>query len=275
MSRLERHLAPVPRPSEDVWQPAAPRPGGAGNLPWPTTTFVDRPQLPQVLGVLDNPSTRFVTLVGPHGSGKTRLALAAAEAVAGAFADGVWFVDLAEGDAQDIPGLIATALSVRPAVTTVQALADAVGHWDALLLLDSVDACLAAGPTLVRLLAAAPGLKILATSRAPFGVAAEQRLPVPPLGTLASVALFCERAKAIDPRWAVTSANAAAVTELCARLEGLPLAIELATAWLYVLPADALLAHFPSTLDLLSTGGPIGRPATGRCAPRSPGVRAG
>jgi ATP/maltotriose-dependent transcriptional regulator MalT len=108
-----------------VWQRAAPRPGRAGNLPWPTTTFVDRPELPQALGVLDNPSSRLVTLVGPHGSGKTRLALAAAEAVAGAFADGIWFVDLAEGDSQDIAGLIAAALSVRPAVTTGR-------HWPTL-----------------------------------------------------------------------------------------------------------------------------------------------
>ncbi len=275
--------APEPRPAMvpewngGVRQGATPRSTRVGNLPWATTTFVDRPERRELIRLLEDPAARLVTLVGPHGSGKTRLALSAAAAVASSFADGVWYVDVADAPAEAIAVLIAATLQPASAASTASALAANLQSRHALVLLDTTDTALAAGPLLAMLLAAAPGVRMLATSRVPFGVAAERRFHVPPLavptmasvheptelGRVPAVALFGERAKAVDPSWMLTAANAAAVAALCVRLDGLPLAIELATAWLRVLPVEALLARFPSTLDLLDTGGPD-RPARHR-----------
>jgi len=277
MRAPEPRSAPVPEWNGGVRHRATPPWTVAGNLPWATTTFVDRPERRELIRLLEDPVARLVALVGPHGSGKTRLALSAAAAVAPSFADGVWYVDVADAPAEAVAALIAATLQPAAAASTVSALAAHLQPRHALVLLDTIDTALAAGPLLAMLLAAAPGVTMLATSRVPFRVDAERRFHVPPLAVPAvasvhepaelarvpAVALFGERAKAIDPRWMLTAANAAAVAELCVRLDGLPLAIELATAWLRVLPVEALLARFPSTLDLLDSGGPD-RPARHR-----------
>ncbi len=278
MRTPEPRPAPVPEWNGGVRHRATPAATVAGNLPWATTTFVDRQERRELIRLLEDPAAaRLVTLVGPHGSGKTRLALSAAAAVAPSFADGVWYVDVADAPAEAVAPLIAATLQPGTAASTVSALAAHLQSRHALVLLDTTDTALAAGPLLAMLLAAAPGVTMLATSRVLFGVAVERGLRVPPLAVPAvasvhepaelarvpAVALFGERAKAVDPRWMLTAANAAAVAELCLRLDGLPLAIELATAWLRVLPVEALLTRFPSTLDLLDSGGPD-RPARHR-----------
>ena len=191
----------------------------------------------------------LLTLTGPGGVGKTRLALAVAHDVAGAFADGVVFVDLAPlADPALVLPAVAQALGVRrgrrPAARRAAARASC-GPRQLLLLLDNCEHLLAAAAELAAdLLAACPALQVLATSRAPLRLRGEHELPVEPLalpadgddvgrrrvGASAAVALFVQRARAADPAFALTEDNAAAVAEICRRLDGLPLAIELAAA---------------------------------------------
>lgn len=240
---LERERAVLPRPA-------------------PVTSFVGRQEeVATVAALLDGPA-RLVTLTGPGGVGKTRLALRVAEEVGSGFADGVAVVDLA---LVAEPGLvlpvIAGSLGLREAGERAPAelLATALAHRAMLLVLDNLERAVAAGPDLARLLANAPGVALLATSREPLGIAAEHRFPVAPLPPDAATTLFADRARAVDPGFVVTGANAAAVAAVCARLDGLPLAIELAAARSDVLPPAALLARLGRRLPLL-TGGPLDQP---------------
>ena len=201
-------------------------------------------------------AVRLLTLTGPGGVGKTRLALEAARGVQADFADGAHFVSLAaQRRPDDVPVAIVSALGiiVLAAESADQAAERFLAVKHLLLVLDNLEHLLEAAPFIARLLEACPALTILATSRAPLTVHAEERYRVSPLalpepGTppdpqaLAdtdAVALFCERARAHDPDFDLADANANAVAEICRRVDGLPLAIELAAARCGVLsPAE-------------------------------------
>jgi non-specific serine/threonine protein kinase len=225
---------------------------------------------------------RLLTLMGAGGSGKTRLALQAAAEALDAFPDGVYFVPLASlADSALVPSAVAQALQVpeqggRP---VVEVLRDHLAGKQFLLILDNCEHLLAAVADLVaELLAASSRLTVLATSRAPLRLRAEREWEVPPLALprrppppptaeqlspFAAVRLFVERAQAVRPGFAVDNASAPAVAEICWRLDGLPLAIELAAARVRLFPPEALLARLEKRLPFL-TGGARDAPARQR-----------
>ena len=249
---------------------AAPSPPGPGRLPVGTTSLVGRDQaIDEVAALLDRPEVRLVTLTGPGGVGKTRLALAVGERLRDRF-DNVAFVPLetATRPEQVLAG-IARAVGAglagtdSPLRVLVEQLAD--GRW--LLILDNLEQVLDAAGDLGELLARCPHVAVLAISRMVLGLRAERDYPVPPLSLaddptvpvetlMASpaVALFVDRARAVHPDFALTKENAAAVAEICGRLEGLPLAIELAAGRTRLLDPDELLHRLAASLDALGTG---------------------
>jgi predicted ATPase/DNA-binding CsgD family transcriptional regulator len=221
----------------------------------------------------------LLTLTGPGGVGKTRLALAIARDVEARFADGVVWVDLAPLAG---PGLVAPALaqSLGIAPATESDFAESIAHWlrprQTLLLLDNCEHVLLTVATLVAtLLNRCPALQVVATSRAPLHVRGEQELPVDPLpvpvaealpaavAENAAARLFAARARAVRPEFALNATNASVVAEVCRSLDGLPLAIELAAARLKVVSPSALLAQLSHRLRVLS-GGPRDSPARQR-----------
>jgi predicted ATPase/class 3 adenylate cyclase len=241
-----------------------------GNLPVQVSSFIGREgELEQAAAVLGQ--ARLVTLTGPGGVGKTRLAVAVGERLGDRFAAGVVFVPLAS---VTDPGLVlagvarAVGAGLGGAGSPVQALAEWFGEDRWLLILDNLEQVVGAAGDLGELLARCRGVTILATSRTVLGLAAEREHPVPPLplpggpgtGRLAkleaspAVALFVDRASAVRPGFTLTAGNAAAVAEICRRLEGLPLAIELAAARTRLLDPAALLARLAASLDALGTG---------------------
>jgi predicted ATPase len=201
--------------------------------------------------------TRLLTLTGPGGAGKTRLAVEVATVLSDHFPDGVIFVAL---ETIHDPGLvlptIAQALGVREGADQplLAAIQERLAGKQLLLVLDNLEQVLAAGPLLAELLAALRGLKLLVTSRAALHVRGEQELPVPPLTGGDAVDLFVERAQAADRSFALTDENREAVAEICAHLDRLPLAIELAAARIRVLTPEAMLKRFDRRLDLLTAG---------------------
>jgi predicted ATPase/DNA-binding CsgD family transcriptional regulator len=223
--------------------------------------------------LLSRGTTRLLTLTGPAGAGKTHLGLAAAAAAAGGYADGVRFVDLAplRDPAQVVPA-IARALDLPPDTgpQAVEGLARALRRRQLLLLLDNFEQVTGAAPDVARLLSACPDLALLVTSRAPLRLRWEQEYGVPPLETPdperpqapavlrrnPAVRLFVERAEAVQPGFRLDRENAPAVAAICARLDGLPLALELAAARAYLqTPAETLQGLRQNPLDVLS-GGP-------------------
>src|SRR5262245_14437599 len=240
------------------------------NLPRQRTSFVGREgEVVEVTALLAG--SRLVTLIGPGGTGKTRLALRVASDHLDRFPDGVFFVDLTPiTDPTLVPSVIAQVMMVRdePGRDLVDTLSDHLRDRHVLLVIDNAERVIGSGVTVSRLLDAAPRLTVLATSRIPFRISGERTFPVPPLAVPdeAGVAgpddldrfeggrLFTERAAAVHPGFHLTPDNARAVAGVVARLEGLPLAIELAASRLNVLTPEGLLERLGERLSILSGG---------------------
>jgi predicted ATPase/class 3 adenylate cyclase len=247
------------------------------NVPSDRTRFIGR--TPEIRAVADLLSrSRLVTLTGSGGSGKTRLATRVAVEVRDDFADGVVFVDLAPlTDSALVPSSIAGAAGVTEEGGTPigETLQQRLGDREILLLLDNFEQVVDAAPFLAQLLDAAPRLRVLVTSRLGLRLAGEQEfavhpMAVPPhdaplerLAESEAVTLFVDRARAVEPSFVLNEENAAAVAELCTRLDGLPLAIELAASRVRVLSPPAILERLGSRLYLLA-GGPRDAPARHR-----------
>jgi non-specific serine/threonine protein kinase len=241
------------------------------NLPLQLTSFIGTEQkLAQVKQLLA--SSRLLTLTGAGGVGKTRLALEVAAEVLGEYPNGVWFVELAPlADSALVPQAVASTLGVReaPGQALVDGLTDYLGAKTVLLLLDNCEHLIEATAQLAdRLLRACPGLRVLATSREPLNMGGEtawrvpslalpEFQPPPPLERLTqyeAVRLFMARAAAALPGFAVTNENAAAVAEICYRLDGIPLAIELAAARVKAFSAEQIRARLDDRFRLLTGG---------------------
>ena len=243
---------------------------GRGVLPAEMTSFVGRRrELAETRRMLAG--SRLLTLTGPGGVGKTRLALRMATEVRRTFPDGVWFVELAAlRDPQLLPHTLANALELRQ--VSADPAADLASYLEPQRLLVVLDNCEhltdACAVLASKLLAAAPELRILATSRHVLGVEGEQILSVPPLSVpeedrevlagdathYESVTLFLDRATAVAPGFAITERNRSTVVELCRRLDGIPLAIELAAVWLRILSPAQILDRLEDRFRLLTGG---------------------
>jgi predicted ATPase/class 3 adenylate cyclase len=242
------------------------------NLPLQATPFVGRGQeIETVRQIVLREDVRLVTLTGPGGMGKTRLALQTAAGVVDRFADGVFVVEL--GAVQDpamIGSRIAASLGVaenaaRPVLDSVT---DHLRHRELLLVLDNFEQVVAGAPVVAELLHECPRLKTLVTSRIVLHLSGEYEYQVPPLpvpdpkrpagfealAAYAGVALFVQRAQAVRPDFVLDAENASAVARICASLEGLPLAIELAAARIKLFSPQAMVARLSSRLDLLKGG---------------------
>jgi predicted ATPase/class 3 adenylate cyclase len=248
------------------------------NLPVQLTALIGREQeVRAVVALLTSADIRLVTLTGPGGIGKTRLGLQVAAELTGDYSDGVYVVELAP---ISDPGLVAGRITRTLGLVDISGrplldlLVERLRDRRMLLVLDNFEQVLDAAAVVDDLLRRCPTLSILVTSRAPLQLRGEHEYPVPPLvlpeagrpvtpsglSQYEAVALFIERATAIRPDFAVTNANAPAVAAICARLDGVPLAIELAAARIRLLAPEALLARLGHSLDIL-TGGPRDLPA--------------
>lgn len=242
--------------------------GRPTNLPTPLTRFIGRArEMADLSDLLAR--ERIVTLAGPGGTGKTRLAIEAARSLADRYPDGTWFVALeAVRDAALVLPTIATILEVhdQPGRPISAVLGEYLAPRHALVLLDNLEQVIEAAPDIGGLLAAAPGLDVLATSREPLSIAGEHVYQVPPLDLPAepgvptardlapndAVELFVERASAARSDFILTDANAPAIAAICRRLDGLPLAIELAAARINILTPDQIVARLDHRLALLA-----------------------
>ncbi len=251
--------APMPSPSHR-------------SLPAHSTPLVGREsETAEVCDLLQRDDVRLVTLSGPGGIGKTRLAVEVAERIEPEFPDGACFIPLATtSDPELVLPKIAEALGIPENIglSPADALKEYLSGRQPLLVLDNFEQVVDASPLLADLLASCPGLKMLVTSRTLLRLSGEHDYPVPPLALpvprkryhsesvakSGAVQLFVQRARATKPDFELTPENAAAIAEICMRLDGLPLAIELAAARVRVLPPRALLARLGSSLKLLTSG---------------------
>lgn len=244
----------------------------AANLPMQLTPLIGRErEVATVIRLLRRKQVRLVTFTGPGGTGKTRLAVQVASELSSVFVGGVFFVSLASlSDPMLVIPAIARALDIRESMgqTVFARLVEALQQEQVLLLLDNFEQIVEAAPQVAELLASCPQLKLLVTSREVLHVRSEREFAVPPLtlpdlahlpkpAALArtpAVALFLQRAQAARPEFKLTSTNARTVTEICVRLDGLPLAIELAAARMKLLSPRTLLARLDQPLNLLTGG---------------------
>jgi predicted ATPase/DNA-binding SARP family transcriptional activator len=236
----------------------------AGVLPLPPNPLVGRErELEQLRTLLARREARLIALTGAGGSGKTRLALEAARQAAGSYANGVVFVELAPvRDPALVVPAIAHALTVAeaPSEEPLEALVAALASQELLLVVDNVEHVREAAPSIARLAARAPRLTVLVTSRAVLHVSGEHVFPVAPLAEEDAVELLVQRARLLEPTFARSVDNEDDLREICRRVDGLPLAIELAAARIRTLTPRALRARLDSRLGVL-TGGPRDLPA--------------
>src|SRR5512134_209839 len=246
------------------------------SIPVSPTSLIGREQEIETLcQLLHRPDVRLVTITGPGGVGKTSLALQVAYDLQDAFTDGVFFVSLAAiSDSTLIIPTIAHTLGAveSPNRLLLDSLKEFLHDRQALLLLDNFEQIMSAAPLLSELLSACAGLRMLATSREALRLRGEQEFPLLPLALpdqpsleilmqSPSVALFVQRAQASQPDFKLTPENASAVTEICARIDGLPLAIELAAARIKLLPPQTMVARLQESPLQLLTGGARDLPA--------------
>jgi predicted ATPase len=241
------------------------------NLPQLLTPLVGRDaERDDIVSLLRRDHVRIVTLIGPGGTGKTRLSLAIANELLRAHGDGVWWISLGPiVDPRLVVSAIAAALEVvEGSVPLLDAIRNVTRDRTMLLVLDNFEQVLKAAPVVSEILAAAPRVKALVTSRSPLHIHGEHEYAVPPLTlppldlpltldvleSYGAVALFVERASAVKNDFALTAGNARAIAEICVRLDGLPLAIELAAARVKLLPPQAMLSRIQNRLKLLSGG---------------------
>ena len=233
-------------------------------LPQSPTTLVGRTaELEHLQQLLRAGSTRLITLTGAGGSGKTRLALEVAREQASSYANGAALVELAAiHDPELVVPAVASALGVAevPDTPPLETLSRVLRPQELLLVVDNAEQVRSAAPAFVELVARAPRLTVLVTSRAVLHVSGEHVFPVGPLPEADAVALFVQRAAATDPRFVLNDETELPVREICRRLDGLPLALELAAARVRVLGVEALLARLSSRLTVL-TDGPRDLPA--------------
>jgi predicted ATPase/transcriptional regulator with XRE-family HTH domain len=268
-----RALLAAARPALLQDRPAEPSPSARPRVPIPLTRLIGREgEIAILRAVIPDRDVRLVTVTGPGGVGKTRVALAAAAAVAEEFADGAAFVPLAAiTDPERVLSAIARTLGIRETFgrPLPEVLVTALRDRHLVLVLDNFEHVLPAAVEVGRLLEACPLLTVLVTSRSPLRLRGERRVALSPLAVpnadegvtldglvgYEAITLFVERARSVQHDFAFDLENAAAVVEICRRLDGLPLAIELAAAWTHLfVPAD-LLAHLERRLPLLRGGG--------------------
>ena len=270
LDRPERLWQLVVADLQSEFAPIASLDAVPNNLPTLLTTFLGRArEIAEISALLAE--SRLLTLTGPGGTGKTRLSLAVAGRSLAQFPDGVFFVELAPiTEPELVPATIAQALGLpnRGGRSSVDRLIDHIGERRVLLVLDNFEQVTDAAPSVNALLLACPNLSIMASSRSMLHVSGEQEYPVPPLGLpdpahlppltqlsqFEAVALFIERARSVKPDFDVTNENAPAVAEICVRLDGLPLAIELAAARIRIFTPQSMLSRLENRLGLLAGG---------------------